>query len=233
MKYTLTSDSVFPLVKIALEEKEKIQIVPGSMVYHNGQVELEGHMNSNGKSGLGGAIRALGRSITSGESFFITTATGLTNTAQLAIAPSTPGTIQELTVGEMQWRLNTNAYLASDSGVNYNMVRQNISGALLGGTGGLFVMETTGNGSLLINGYGDIIEVTLDGSHPFVVDNCHVLAWSNQLNYKIDFASGTFGFKTGEGLVNTFNGVGSILIQSRNIEALGSVISPYISSGKS
>ena len=73
------------------------------------------------------------------------------------------------------------------------------------------------------------MEVTLDGSHPFVVDNHHVVAWSDSLNYQIEVASGVFGFKTGEGLVNTFTGSGTILIQSRNIEALAGLISPYIS----
>jgi hypothetical protein len=34
-------------------------------------------MNTNGKKGLGGALSALGRSVTSGESFFISTATTL------------------------------------------------------------------------------------------------------------------------------------------------------------
>mgnify|MGYP005981925591 FL=1 len=229
MNYRLTSQSVFPLVEITLRKGEQIQLESGAMVYHNGQIDLEGHMNANGKKGIGGALRALGRSVTSGESFFITTATGKADNAVIAIAPSTPGTIRELAIGATQWRLNTGAYLSSDSGVHYNMIRQNIGGALFGGTGGLFVMETAGSGTMLVTGYGDIMEVTLDGSHPFVVDNHHVVAWSDSLNYQIEVASGVFGFKTGEGLVNTFTGSGTILIQSRNIEALAGLISPYIS----
>ena len=159
MQYRLTSQSVFPLVEVTLAKGEELQLESGAMVYHNGQISLEGHMNANGKKGIGGALRALGRSVTSSE----------------------------------QWRLNTGAYLAAESSVQYEMVRQSISGALLGGTGGLFVMETKGSGRMLISGYGDIVEVTLDGNQPLVVDNHHVLAWSASLDYQIQVASGRFG----------------------------------------
>ena len=103
-------------------------------------------------------------------------------------------------------------------------------GALFGGTGGLFVMKTQGSGKMLISGYGDIVEIALDGTEDFVVDNQHVLAWTESLSYSIEVASGTFGFKTGEGLVNKFRGKGKILIQSRNVEALAQSIIPFIPS---
>ncbi|ALR99992.1 hypothetical protein ATZ33_00915 [Enterococcus silesiacus] len=231
MDYKMTENTVFPLVEVALKKGESIQLESGAMVYHNGEINLEGKMNSNGKSGLGGAIRALGRSVTSGESFFITKASGLTDTAKMALAPATPGTIKELHVGSEHWRLNTGAFLACDTSVSYNMKRQKLSGAIFGGTGGLFVMETAGSGSLLINSYGDIIEIHLDGSKPFVVDNQHVVAWSESLDYNIKVASGLFGFTTGEGVVNEFHGTGTIMIQTRNIEGLAGLITPFVSSG--
>lgn len=231
MKYKMTENTVFPLVEVDLTTGESIQLESGAMVYHNGEINLEGKMNSNGKSGLGGAIRAIGRSMSSGESFFITKASGLTDTAKVALAPSTPGTIKELQVGSEHWRLNTGAFLACDTTVSYNMKRQKLSGAIFGGTGGLFVMETAGSGTLLINSYGDIVELHLDGTKPFVVDNQHVVAWSESLDYNIKVASGIFGFTTGEGVVNEFHGTGTVMIQTRNIEGLAGLITPFVSSG--
>lgn len=233
MNYTMTENSVFPLIEVALNKGETIQLESGAMVYHNGKVNLEGKMNSNGKSGLGGAIRAIGRSVTSGESFFITKATGLSENAKIALAPSTPGAIKQLEVGTIHWRLNTGAFLACDSSVSYNMKRQKLGGALFGGTGGLFVMETIGEGLLLINSYGDLIELELDGVDPFIVDNQHVVAWSDSLDYQIKIASGLFGFSTGEGVVNEFHGKGKLLIQTRNIQAFAGVLSPFLPSNSS
>lgn len=230
MNYQMTENTVFPLVEVSLNKGENIQLESGAMVYHNGEINLEGKMNSNGKSGLGGAIRALGRSMTSGESFFITKATGLSDGAKIALAPSTPGAIKQLEIGAVHWRLNTGAFLACDATVSYNMKRQKLSGAIFGGTGGLFVMETAGEGSLLVNSYGDLIELDLDGEQPFVVDNQHVIAWSDSLDYKIKVASGLFGFKTGEGVVNEFHGKGKLLIQTRNIQAFAGILSPFLAS---
>ena len=227
MNYKFTQSTAFPLVEIALSRGEEIKIERGCMVYHSGDVTLEGKMNSD-SGGVGGFLKAMGRSMVSGESFFITRAKGLNDGSKIAIAPSMPGAIRELQLGAQQWRIRDQAFLACDSSVSYEMKRQSFGKAIFGGTGGFFIMETKGNGSMLVNSYGDILEVNMDGSNPLVVDNTHVVAWSTTLNYNIRVASGTFGFTTGEGLVNEFQGVGTVLIQTRNIKSLAEAIGPFI-----
>lgn len=229
MNYKITQSTAFPLVEVTLAQGEEIQIERGGMVYHNGDVTLEGRMNS-GSSGLGGFVKALGRSMVSGESFFITRARGVSDGARIALAPGAPGAIRELQLGAQQWRIRDQAFLACASGVSYEMKRQSFGKALFGGTGGFFVMETRGTGSMLISSYGDILELPMDGSKPLVVDNSHVVAWSTTLDYEIRIASGTFGFTTGEGLVNEFHGTGSVLIQTRNVESLAGMLRPFFPS---
>lgn len=226
MRYEMTGGTAYPLVKILLDNGETVKIERGSMAYKK-DVDIVGKLNSNTK-GFGALLGSLGRSLTSGESMFITEATGKSNNSEIGIAPASIGKIEKLTIGSSQYRLNTNAYLASDASVSYKMVRQNISKAFFGGTGGLFVMETQGVGDLLIASFGDIIELEVTPNLPLTVDNNHVLAWSSDLDYNIEIASGTFGFTTGEGLVNTFRGSGKVLIQTRNITSLASDIAKFI-----
>ncbi len=83
---------------------------------------------------------------------------------------------------------------------------------------------------MLVNSYGDILEVRADGGMPLTVDNNHVVAWSVSLQYDIKIASGMFGFTTGEGLVNEFRGSGTVLIQTRNIQSLAEAMKPYLPS---
>lgn len=230
MNYTTTQSTAFPMVEITLAQNEEVQIERGAMVYHTGGVELEGKMNSN-SSGFGGLMKAVGRSIVSGESMFITRAKGLNNGAKIAIAPGAPGMIRELEIGAQQWYIRDQAFFACDATVSYEIKRQSVGKALFGGTGGLFIMKTTGNGKMLVSSYGDIIELTLDGSAPFIVDNTHTVAWSSTLSYDIRVASGIFGFKTGEGLVNEFHGSGTVLIQTRNVQSLAGMLAPHISTG--
>lgn len=226
MRYEMTGGTAYPLVKILLDNGETVKIERGSMVFKK-DVEIVGKLNSNTK-GFGALLGSIGRSLTSGESMFITEATGKSNNSEIGIAPASIGKIEKLTVGSSQYRLNTNAYLASDVSVSYKMVKQNISKSFFGGTGGLFVMETQGVGDLLIASFGDIIELEVTPDLPLTVDNNHVLAWSSDLDYNIEIASGTFGFTTGEGLVNTFRGSGKVLIQTRNIASLALDIAKFI-----
>ncbi len=227
MVYKLTQNTAFPLVEVTLSRGEEIQIEHGCMAYHTGGVELEGKMNSSG-GGIGGFVKAVGRAVTSGESFFITRARGLADGARIALAPSVPGAIRELRLGAEQWRINDRAFLACDGGVTYEMHRQSVGKALFGGTGGFFIMETRGSGMMLVNSYGDIQELRMNGSDTVTVDNTHVVAWSTSLQYQIKAASGMFGFTTGEGLVNEFSGAGTVLIQTRNVQSLAAAIQPYL-----
>lgn len=65
MNYEVSASTFAPIAKVHLQKGEKLRIEPGAMVYQLGQIELEGKMNTNGKKGLGGALSALGRSVTS------------------------------------------------------------------------------------------------------------------------------------------------------------------------
>jgi uncharacterized protein (TIGR00266 family) len=215
------------MVEITMAQGDEIQLESGCMVYHTGGITLEGKMNSN-EGGLGGFVKALGRSIVSGESFFITKARSARDGAKIAIAPAAPGMVRELPVGQRQWRIRDQAFLACDAGVSYEMKRQSFGKAIFGGTGGFFIMETKGTGMMLVNSFGDIVEMRVDSQNPLVVDNFHVVAWSAELDYDIKAASGMFGFTTGEGLVNEFRGSGTVLVQTRNLQALAAAMLPYI-----
>ena len=227
MRFVLTGDSDCPIARLALSRGESVKIENGSMVYSRG-VEISGGLNSK-KKGLGGVLGAIGRSITSGESMFITIATGAVDDGEIAIAPPIPGKIISLQVGgQQQYRLNTGAFLACDATLDYTMVNQGLGRAVFGGTGGLFVMETNGAGTILVSAFGDILSLDVTPESPLVVDNEHVVAWDASLNYNIQVASGMFGFTTGEGVVNSFNGYGRVYIQTRNLQNLAQAMHPYL-----
>jgi len=220
MNYTIDHSKQNPIAEVTLMRDEEILIERGSMVYQCGNVTLEGILNARGKTGLGGVLSAIGRSMVSGESMFITKARGEVNGAKIAIAPCIPGIIHELFAKPgQQWRINDGAFLACGDEVNYKMERQSVGRAFLG-TGGLFIMTTEGEGPVLIHSCGDVLPLELDGTKSIVVDNDRALAWSETLEYDIKAASGIFGFTTGEGFVNEFHGRGTVLVQTRNLKSI-------------
>lgn len=228
MKYTIDNNMQFPLVQIALETGESAFIQQGSMVYHNSSVTLNTQLNSQGNSGLGKLVGAVGRSMVSGESVFITQAISNADNGLLALAPSMPGQVIALDLGAKQYRLNDGAFLALDGSAQYKMERQSVGRALLGGQGGLFVMTTEGQGTLLANTFGSIKKIELVGQE-ITIDNAHVVAWSRDLQYDIHLENSFWqSIGTGEGIVNTFRGTGEIYVQSLNVQQFANVLKRYI-----
>lgn len=140
MKYTIDKNMHFPLVDLELEAGERVYIERGSMVYHSHSISLNTRVNGSG-SGIGKLVRAVGRSMTSGESVWITEAEAKKETGHLAIAPALPGEILPLTLGNKQYRINDGKFLAMDGSANYSMKKQSLGRALLSGTGEVYIQS--------------------------------------------------------------------------------------------
>lgn len=222
MKINQTNSTSASLIEFQLEKGQSIRLERGSMVYKDTSIKLEGKIN-------GGLFSAVGKAFLGGESFFTSIATA-ESAGKIAIAPKGFGNIKILSVSsEKQWYINDGSFLACNISVDYISIRQKrVLNSLFGGTGGFFILKSKGEGELLINGFGDLIEIELDGDKSFQIDNGHVVCWEETLDYKIEVASGLFGFKTGEGLVNTFSGKGKVIIQTRNIQSFVDVLIDYI-----
>ena len=230
MKFSMDSQMQFPLVELSLNQGETVYIQRGSMVYHTPNVSLNTKLNASG-SGLGRFVKAVGRSMVSGESTFITQAVAESDNGNLALAPDTPGQVIALELGEKQYRLNDGAFLALDGTAFYTMERQSIGKALFGGQGGLFVMTTQGQGTLLANAFGSIKKIELQNQE-ITIDNAHVVAWSKSLDYDIHLENGFWqSIGTGEGVVNTFRGTGEVYVQSLNLQSFAGSLNKYIQKG--
>ena len=230
MKFSMDSQMQFPLVELSLNQGEFVYIQRGSMIYHTPNVSLNTQLNACG-SGLGRFVKAVGRSMVSGESTFITQAVAESDNGNLALAPDTPGQVIALELGENQYRLNDGAFLALDGTAFYTMEHQSIGKALFGGQGGLFVMTTQGQGTLLANAFGSIKKIELQNQE-ITIDNAHVVAWSQSLDYNIHLENGFWqSIGTGEGVVNTFRGTGEVYVQSLNLQSFAGSLNKYIQKG--
>ena len=227
MRFSMDSNMQFPLVELSLNQGETVFIQRGSMVYHTPNVTLNTQLNASG-SGLGRFVKAVGRSMVSGESTFITQAVAQSDNGYLALAPDAPGQVIPLQLGEKQYRLNDGAFLALDGTAYYTMERQSVGKALFGGQGGFFVMTTQGQGTLLANAFGSIKKLELHNQE-VTMDNAHVVAWSQSLNYHVHLENGFWqSIGTGEGVVNTFQGTGEVYVQSLNLQTFAGSLSKFI-----
>ncbi len=212
MELKITNSSFAPVANIKMNKGERIKVERGGMIMKSPGVEIKGKMNGKG------LLSTLGRALTSGESMFITEAECNEAEGFIVVGPHNIGKIFTLECGPKQWVLNDGAFVASQITVDYKMNRQkNLGGALIGRTGGLFNMETSGTGLVVVSSYGDVMEYELNNSS-VTIDNGHVGAWDSNIRYEPKIASGMFGFTTGEGVVLEFSGTGKIYIATRNLQ---------------
>jgi uncharacterized protein (TIGR00266 family) len=121
--------------------------------------------------------------------------------------------------------VQSSSYLAGDQGLVID-TRWGGARSFFGGEG-LFVLQVTGTGLLLVSSFGAIHRKRLAPGERYVVDTGHLVAWEGHLQYSLRKAAQAGWLRSiasGEGIVAEFMGPGEILIQTRNLQAFGSLL---------
>jgi uncharacterized protein (TIGR00266 family) len=94
---------------------------------------------------------------------------------------------------------------------------------------GLFVMQVSGSGVLIVSSFGAIHRKRLAAGERYVVDTGHLVAWEGTTQYTLRKATTGFfrSMVSGEGIVAEFSGPGEILIQTRNLAAFAGMLKPF------
>ncbi|MCA1634128.1 MAG: TIGR00266 family protein [Acidobacteria bacterium] len=217
--YEVLHQPSFALAVVKLQPEQSIQAEAGAMVSMSANIELQSQM----KGGLVGALkRAVG-----GESAFVSTFTARGGPGEVTLAPGGPGDIAALEMGNQNFFVQSSSYLAGDVGLNVD-TRWGGAKSFFGGEG-LFVLQVSGTGVLLVSSFGAIHRKRLVPGERYVVDTGHLVAWEGTTQYTLRKAASGF-FRTlvsGEGVVAEFSGPGEILIQTRNLAAFAGLMKPF------
>lgn len=213
----------FALAVVRLQPEQAICAEAGAMVSMSGNVDLHSEL----KGGVFGALkRAVG-----GESAFVSTFTAKGGPGEVTFAPGAPGDIAGIEMQGQTFMVQSSSYLAGDTSL---VVGTKFGGSrsFFGGEG-LFVLQVSGTGLLLVSSFGAIHRRTLAPGEQHVIDTGHLVAWQAHMPYNIQKAakSGYLrSFLSGEGLVAAFTGPGEILIQTRNLAAFAGMLKPFFPS---
>lgn len=222
--WKIEHQGAFALAVVNLQPEQQINAEAGAMVSMSGNVELYSEM----KGGVFGALkRAVG-----GESAFVSTFTARGGAGEVTLSSGAPGDIAGIEMQNQMFKVQSSSYLAGDTSLK---VETKFGGTrtIFGGEG-LFVLEVSGTGLLLLSSFGAIHRKILRPGEIYVVDTGHLVAWEGQMQYNLRKAAKSGFFRSmmsGEGLVAEFVGPGEILIQTRNLAALAALLRPYFPSG--
>ncbi len=221
--WEIMHQGAFALAVVNLQPEQTIAAEAGAMVSMSANVDLHSEM----KGGVFGALkRAVG-----GESAFVSTYTARGGPGEVTFAPGAPGDVAGIEMQNQTFMVQSSSYLAGDTSL---VVDTKFGGAksFFGGEG-LFVLQITGSGLLLVASFGAIHRRMLRPGEQYVVDTGHLVAWEGHMQYNLRKAAKSGYLRSmlsGEGMVAEFTGPGEILIQTRNLAAFAGMLKPFFPS---
>ena len=212
MQYDILYQDAFPVIKCNLSKGESIVAESDAMVAMSGDLEISGTLKG------GGFFKGLARKWLTKQSFFMQKIVASKGPGCVMLGHPAPGGILDVDIdGSYGLHIQKNGFLAATDGIQIGTAVQNLSQGMFSKEG-FFVLNATGRGTVFISSYGAIHRLDLNEGEELSVDNGHLVAWPDYMEYKIKKA-GKGWFKSlasGEGLVCRFKGPGTILIQTRN-----------------
>ena len=219
----------FTMMTANLAPGEKIKVEPGAMVAQSDGLEMKTGMGSGG--GLGGFMKSMMKSALGGESFFVNTYTAGPSGGWISLAPSSPGDIETFDMEPGQsFYMQGGAFMASTINVDTSTKFQGAK-SLFSREGAFFLRAEASDvpGKVFFTSYGAMKEIEVTPEKPIKIDNGHVVAFSEGLNYQISKVKGLGSFFFGgEGFTLDFHGSGSVWIQTRNIQSLANQLIPFL-----
>lgn len=224
MKYELLYPGPFVMLKVRLEMGETIKAESDAMIAMSDTVDVEGKME-------GGFFKGIARKL-AGESFFFQTLAARRGPGEALLAHGIPGEIHPINLdGQTNYILQKDGFFAATEGVEISTKMQNLLKGLFSGEG-FFILKASGVGQLFVSSYGAIHPIDLAEGEEVIIDNGHLVAWPEGMEYKIQKAAAGWisSLTSGEGLVCRFRGPGRVLIQTRNPGAFGTWVRQFIPS---
>lgn len=237
-----------------------VNLVPGQVCYceagkflfSSGDVLMETKLTapasqSGGQAqpepgGFGGLLRGAmdaGKRMLAGESFAYQHFTTRGGDGLVAFAGVLPGEMRLIELdGQTTWMAEKDAFVMAEAGVRMDIAFSGLRQGFSGGEG-FILQKFTGQGSLLIAGAGNFVDINpADYGGTLKVDTGCIVAFESSVSYGIErvgklnkqgVMNAMFG---GEGMsLATLSGNGRVILQSMTMEGLGHALAKFANRG--
>lgn len=205
---------------VTLDPGESIIAEPGAMVGHSTNVTMETGTSRDG-------LLSSAKSMLGGESIFANEFVAEGGPGKVSLAPPTPGDVMEHSLENETLYTVDGAFLAATEDVDIDSEIGGIKSVLAGAS--LTPLALKGTGTAFIDAYGGLERLDLEAGESYVLDNEHLIAWDDEIDFTTKRVGGLKStILGGEGLVFEFTGPGTAWYQTRDIDALVSVLAPRL-----
>ena len=228
MNIKIDTEGAFGSALVTLEAGEKFVSEAGAMYRASANMDIDVESRKKKDEGMWGAFKSGIKAMFAGESFFLSSYTPNDGqSGEVGLAPTHQGEVRSVKVGPNVWICSGGSYLGSSGGITLDTQYQGLTKGMFSKEGLVFV-QASGEGDLLVNGFGRISSVDVSGG--ITIDNGHLIAFTEGLEYTISKAGSGWisSMMSGEGLVMNFRGQGKVLVQSHDPSRLGGVLGPLL-----
>lgn len=213
MDYSVLHGPVFSVLEVRLNQGELVVAQPDSMLSMTSGLQLSASVGRRGKGNawLSGVKNMLG-----GESMFTAEFLAKRDEQVVTLAPAGQGDILCLQLSEAGgFYLTRGSYLANIGDCKLQVKYGGMKGVM--SKKGLFLLHTSGTGTVFCQTYGAIIEKELSEGEKFFLDNRYAVAFSDTVSYQLVKATDSVrdSIMSGEGLINRYTGPGKVYYQTR------------------
>ncbi|MBO5151658.1 MAG: TIGR00266 family protein [Methanobrevibacter sp.] len=222
MEYEIKGGA-FPMVVCKLQKGERMKDESGAMAFMTSGIKMDTNTG-------GGLLKGLGRAL-AGDSLFINTFEAQKDNEEIGFSSYYPGRIIPIRLdGTNPIIGQKSSFLAAEDSVNIDMYFRKKLGAGIFGGEGFILQKFSGNGMVFLEIDGEVIERYLEPGETLFIDQGHVAAMDETVDFDIERIKGAknmvFG---GEGLfLATLRGPGRIWVQTMPIPKLAQALIPYI-----
>ena len=182
MDYQILYQDAFPVVQVNLRQGETVKAESDAMVAMSATLDVNGSMER-------GLLGGLARRMFTGESFFFQRLTASRGPGYALLGHPIPGGIIDVNLdGSYGMMVQKGGFLAAEESVEIDTAVQNLAQGFFSKEG-FFVLNVHGRGTVFLSSYGAIHAINLGANEEIVVDNGHLVAWPDYMNYKIEKAS--------------------------------------------
>jgi len=211
LKYEIKYKPSFSLLTFYLEAKETVVAEAGALTYMSPNIEVKTRRREKS------LLESLGLSFLGRQSFFVNEYTVINGFGELAFSSAPIGDIEVLKIKEGKgYIIQKSSYVASTKDIDLDLQWQGFTKGIFGQ--GLFMIKVRGEGELFINTFGALDKHYLKEGEKLIVDNFHLVAFSDTCDYKVKkFGGLKETLLGGEGLVTEVTGPGEVIIQTKNL----------------
>ena len=223
MNVELLSRPANTAARVTLSAGETLTTEGGAMIAMSDDMQVDTRVRKReGSRLMSGFKRVLG-----GEGLFLNYFTAGGGGGDLYLSTALPGDMEVVTIrSDVPLQVQNRSFVACEGSVDLDVSWGGFKNIFSGES--LIWLKLSGDGTAIINAFGAIYPVEVDGE--YVVDTGNVAAFEETLDFSVKKAGKTLvgSFAGGEGLVMRFAGKGTVYCQTHADRVFGGKLTPHL-----